>query len=50
VESAIRWGSVPSEDEVKLAYAFIQTQILAPTLADVIAAMQERLIEARRGG
>ncbi|OBY33504.1 hypothetical protein [Mycolicibacter kumamotonensis] len=44
-----KWKGIPSEDQVKLATQFIQHSVLGPTLDDIIATAQQRLIEARRG-
>lgn len=40
---------IPTEEELKLAYAMIQSGILAPVLEEVITASQRRIVEARRG-
>lgn len=45
---SIKWGGVPSEEQIRLATQFIQQEVLSPILADIIETAQNRLMEARK--
>lgn len=46
---SIKWAGVPSEEQIRLATTFIQTQVLSPILEEIIVTAQDRLEEARKG-
>ena len=45
---SIQWKGIPSEDQIRLATTFIQTQVLNPVLEEIIVESQKKLDYARR--
>ena len=45
---SIKWGGVPTEEQIRLATKFIQDEVLSPILGEIIATAQTRLTEARK--
>ncbi len=48
VSFSLNFNGIPSEEQVRDSTTFIQTQILAPVLEDIIVLSQQKLEEARR--
>lgn len=47
VETAVRWGSIPSAQEQADAVAFMQKEVLAPVIAQVLELVDERVNSLR---
>lgn len=45
---SIKWKGIPSEEQIRLATQFIQSEILSPLLEEIIVTAQDRLTAARK--
>lgn len=49
VSTKVHFSSIPSEEQLRLSMEFMNTQIINPTLEDVIVEVQKKLKKARGG-
>lgn len=47
VETAVRWGYIPSPQEQADAVAFMQAEVVAPVIAQVMELVDERVTALR---
>lgn len=47
--SSVRFDSIPSEQQLKVSMDFMSSEIIVPTLEDVLVQIQQKLRKARGG-
>lgn len=47
--SSVKFSTIPSEEQLKASMEFMSTEVIVPTLEDVLVQIQEKLRIARGG-